>query len=336
MQKQEAYELSWLHESLDVKEGSDNRWLLVCSACIQRKRSSSRANKGVFTTARTATAHVATCPPKKKAKKTRGHSGDTCTPGGSEPPLPIPVDTQGGEAGGSMWPEPGTWSDFQNARRLDDTLAEARLGHGVGGHGTCDPLPVTTTTSDDNSQWGVSESEQASRGVLVDSDDGGHASDASSDGPDDPGLPRGGPYPEPAATKTPRKGSGADLHARRLQPIAKGHRRSVLQAAYSLVEVKKHGASNVVLDKVAMNEYLMLNDFVDPDHVTDVHFPKSLHLVKAVLGTEDASQYEFGCCPKCAWRYEPDQQRAHKSKAVLLQETCPQCASPKYQVHPNS
>ena len=131
--------------------------------------------------------------------------------------------------------------------------------------------------------------------------------------------------------KGPRKNSGAWLHARRLEPLATGHRRSVLQAAFTLVELKQHGASNVVLEKIAQHEYDLLSEFEGDHKPREILMPKSLHMVKQVLGTDEAIKYEFGWCEKCAYRFPDDPEFIKKSTEQLLRETCPRCGSDKYQ-----
>lgn len=129
----------------------------------------------------------------------------------------------------------------------------------------------------------------------------------------------------------PRKNSGAWLHARRLEPLATGHRRSVLQAAFTQVELKKHGASNVVLEKIAQHEYDLLSQFEGEHKPREILMPTSLHMVKQVLGTDEATKYEFGWCEKCAYRFPDDPDFIKKSTEQLLRETCPRCGSDKYQ-----
>lgn len=130
----------------------------------------------------------------------------------------------------------------------------------------------------------------------------------------------------------PREGSGALLKSLRTEELAAGHRRSVLQAAYTMVELKQGGASNTVLDKVALNNFLLLSEFKPESAVKNIRLPKSMHMVKAVLGTEEASKFEFAWCEKCGYRYPHDPQRASKTRQALLEETCPQCGSLKNKV----
>jgi len=135
-----------------------------------------------------------------------------------------------------------------------------------------------------------------------------------------------------APTSVPRKGSGAWLRQCRLHPIAAGHRRTVLQAAYTLVEFKQGGVSNVMLDQISQHMAVLLDEFSGSSQVHDIKVPRSLHMAKAVLGTQDAALFEFGWCSECAWRYLPDLQRPTKTKQALLAETCPRCGTSKYVV----
>ena len=183
------------------------------------------------------------------------------------------------------------------------------------------PTPTPSTPSVDlppsshSSELEESESSQ-SRPIRSDSSDDADSDSAVSD----------------AGPGRPRVNSGAWLHARRLEPLADGHRRSVLQAAFTLVELKERGASNVLIDMMAQQSRLLLEEQDGPAKITGIKFPTSLHMAKAVLGTEDASTYEFGWCPTCAWRYPPDPGRGGKSRQELLKETCPRCGHPTYVV----
>lgn len=159
--------------------------------------------------------------------------------------------------------------------------------------------------------------------VYLDSDSQGTSSDSDSDSADGP------------RSKGPRKNSGAWLYAKRLDPLATGHTRSVLQAAYARVELKQHGASSVVLNKAAKHDFRLLAEFKGKHKVSEILLPKSMHMVKQVLGTEDASKYEFGWCGNCAMRFEADPDKSTKTKEQLLKETCPRCGSCTYQVCPS-
>lgn len=138
-----------------------------------------------------------------------------------------------------------------------------------------------------------------------------------------------GPLP-----RMPRKQSGAWLRSRRLEPLATNHERSVLQAAYNQVEMKKHGASNTVLEMIAEENYGLLSGFKGEHKPHEILLPHSMHMVKQVLGTEDAAKYEFGWCSECAMRFEVDPDKATKTREQLLQETCPRCGHLKYEVCP--
>lgn len=194
--------------------------------------------------------------------------------------------------GGSERPIGDHISEHRDAADSDDDLM---LGAGV----PAPPYPI-----DHECNYGCSDSE-----LNTDSDD------------EDRPHARG-----------PRQGSGAWLHAQRLEPLATGHMRSVLQAAYTQVEFKKHGASNVVLEKILHHQRDLLKEFVGDHKIDQVRMPRSMHMVKHVLGTEDATKYEFGWCEKCALRFAADPDFPKKSRDELLGETCPQCGCAKYQV----
>lgn len=132
--------------------------------------------------------------------------------------------------------------------------------------------------------------------------------------------------------RRPRKSSAAYLFERRLQPIADGHKRSPLQVAYSHVELKAGGATNTVLDKVALHDFLLLDEFEGPQTKQGILLPKSFHMTKAILGTEEAAVFEFGWCGGCSFRYPPDPSLSSKTQDEVLLETCPRCGSEKYQV----
>ena len=351
MNLETAKELARVHPFLVPESDEEGTYVLVCTDCRKRARSGSRVNSGRLSSTRAATAHVALHERQQKPiDQVRGTEA-LCRGGhGSAVQRPAPVspshqsDLPGdlltwegqGQAGTSahacQLPVASRLLDVRLSRMLDATHADAVAGRD-NINGEMSPLPTHGSDVEpaaEEDQMSGSLSADVTRGVPLDSDDSGQLPGSDAEAP----LPplECGPLTAHDVEKAPRKGSGADLYMRRLQPIADGHRRSILSAAYSLVEVKQHGASNVVLDKMAMNQYLLFNEFKDPSHVTNVNLPKSLHLVKAVLGTEDASKYEFGCCPKCAWRYDADPHQEDKTKAALMQETCPQCATPKYQV----
>lgn len=325
MDPEVAEQLALQYEWFSVRKVDDATSELVCRDCCKPHMSGKRTNAGVYTTAGAAKAH-ASLHKKRKLSQRAQRNSEGCTGGPVQQCL----------AGHSSWQWRTASQQAQHAHMFDSLKASTEHMHVAndchggdpGGDPGADPAPNlaidhSLAENEYDSHAGGFESDSQSEGCLVDSDDSGHVGTVDEAGrPFDPDEVDG-----PA--RDPRKGSGAQLHRDRLHSIADGHPQTSLQAAYSLVEAKESGASNTVIDLMAMNQYLQLTE---SPNVSNVNFPKSHHLVKAVLGTEDAQKYEFGCCPKCAWRYETDLHREDKSKATLLKETCPQCAHPKYQV----
>lgn len=127
-----------------------------------------------------------------------------------------------------------------------------------------------------------------------------------------------------ATGKQPRKGSGAWLRARRTQPVAPGFNFSVLQAAYSIAEINQRGASNTVCDMACKHTCNVLK--ANPD-IKDVLHPQTFHMVKEVLGVEDAARYEFGWCAGCGFRH-PDCDEANR----LRDTACERCGRLVYKV----
>lgn len=145
-------------------------------------------------------------------------------------------------------------------------------------------------------------------------------------------LPQGDaehpPQPQPSTSRLRcprryqqgRRRSLAWLRQRRFEPIKDGHPMSVLQAAYSIAEIKDAGATNAVCDKVCQYSSQML--------LPGSLHPTSLHMVKGILGVEDAANFEFAWCPTCGWRY-PDLPKDRKPSPA---ETCPRCGDTKNEV----
>ena len=130
----------------------------------------------------------------------------------------------------------------------------------------------------------------------------------------------------------PRKGSGAWLRERRRDPIAEGSSKSILQAAYTIAELKAQGVSNAACDLACQNVCGVLDSF---EHVDEQHHPKSLHMVRAVLGVEDAEKYEFGWCEKCGERFA-NGAREGDAPEPSIADTCLRCGHTKYKVRPLS
>lgn len=125
----------------------------------------------------------------------------------------------------------------------------------------------------------------------------------------------------------PRKGSGAWLHARRLEPIAEGSTQSVLQSAFSIAEMRGLGVSNEACNLACQNMCQVLDSFAA--HKGKHTHPQSLHMVKAVLGVEDAAKYEFGWCSGCGERFDAHQRHAPDAS---IEDTCLRCGKAKYKV----
>ena len=94
-----------------------------------------------------------------------------------------------------------------------------------------------------------------------------------------------------------RVGSGAWLHVQRLQPIAQGSNVIVLQAAYSVAEIKNKGVSNAACDLVYQHTRNVLGSL---GGVEDILYPAYTWSRPFV---DDAKQYEFGWCPGCGFLY---------------------------------
>ena len=343
MTPEAAEKLALEHKLFTVRWVDEDTCVLVCPECCKPYTSGKRSNAGVYNSVDGAKSHARHHKRMKSSQRAQrgreeglasqhleGHADLICQPSRDTPHCPMPDSCTGGPvqdnmAGHSSWWLPFDSQKAQHAHMLD-SLQEATTVDVNDGTGTSDPAPnvaLDSSSPEDDNQSSDSQSDSQSGGVMVDSVDSGLLGTV-----DEVGIPI---EPDEAVgpAREARKGSAEQLHKDRLKSIADGHPQTSLQAAYSLVEAKECGASNTVIDIMAMHQYLQLTE---PANVSNVNFPKSHHLVKAVLGTEDAQKYEFGCCPKCAWRYEADPHRADKSKVTLLKETCPQCAHPKYQV----
>ena len=201
--------------------------------------------------------------------------------------------------------------ELQDAMELDnDSDSEVSLYEGEGAS-----VRSASVISGDGADWRTAVVPPAPLALEAE-----HASDTEQA---DPPTATPAPSSAPAATprpRSPRKGSGAWLHAKRLEPVKEGHDMSVLQAAYSIAEIKSGGAPNAVCDKVCQYSSRML--------LKESLHPQSYHMVKAVLGVEDAADFEFAWCPTCAWRYPPPAQGHQHS----LDETCPRCGDDKNEV----
>ena len=338
MKQREAQALADEYPIFHVIDSGNTIFKVACTKCYAKRR---RVNDGVFGNRRSATRHILKCParggnessgcPQESQINTVLHRDESgpCLPCESpdpQPPSPprVPPLPQGEGSLALGSPEEDRRTnqvpcDDGSTGPQDDIHAAG----GDAGSGEQSPSCNQVSTPDDDLQ------------AIV-----GHPALCSDMESDEIG---GTNQQAPAEVleeisqmirdaKRPRRGSGAALRDMRTQPLASGHTRSTLQAAYSLVEIKQAGASNAVLDMVAMNNHLLLSEFEDDHKLSDVHVPKSLHMAKHVLGTEDAAKYEFGWCPVCAWRYPPDPDRANKTKSELLTETCPNCGTAKYEV----
>jgi hypothetical protein len=128
---------------------------------------------------------------------------------------------------------------------------------------------------------------------------------------------------EECGLTTARRGTGGWYHANRFEKVVPGSEETVMQAAFTIAELRRSGVKRDVCDEVAKNKWLSLTSL---SGVTrhDVLMPTSLHLVRAVLGCEDPARYEFGWCPDCGFRH-PQSSPHYRDPS----ETCPECGAAK-------
>ena len=170
---------------------------------------------------------------------------------GPTPTRPFDEDVAGPSEAGQAAVDPGNAvaPELQDAMELDnDSDSEVSLYEGEGAS-----VRSASVISGDGADWGTAVVPPAPLALEAE-----HASDTEQA---DPLTATPAPSSAPAAMprpRSPRKGSGAWLHAKRLEPVKEGHDMSVLQAAYSIAEIKSGGAPNAVCDKVCQFSSRML------------------------------------------------------------------------------
>jgi hypothetical protein len=114
-------------------------------------------------------------------------------------------------------------------------------------------------------------------------------------------------------------------HTQRLKPIAPGHSLTVLKAAYLFTDWKQR---HRVHDEAFNDLVRAISELVVPG---ENDFPPSFHVMKQVLETQDADDYERHLCT-CA-RVFPDLKKSEYK--ANMSATCAECGAKRFTVGPN-